>query len=70
MGVKLNLPELSLLAAQKRAQAVSAREVVNRLSDEEERREILRYADNLNRDATRLDAEIAAKQAEQNTTAN
>jgi len=70
MGVKLNLPELSLLAAQKRAQAVSAREVVNRLSDEEERREILRYADNLDRDATRLDAEIAAKQAEQNTTAN
>ena len=68
--MKLNLPELSLLAAQKRAQAVSAREVVNRLSDEEERREILRYADNLNRDATRLDAEIAAKQAEQNTTAN
>jgi len=70
MGVKLNLPELSLLAAQKRAQAVSAREVVNRLSDEEERREILRYADNLDRDATPLDAEIAAKQAEQNTTAN
>jgi hypothetical protein len=56
----LNLSELRLRAAEKRAQAASARELADRLSEQEERQEILRYADDLDRDASKLDAQIAA----------
>ena len=46
-GTNVNLAELHLFAAERRAQALSARELANRLSDQEERQEILRYADDL-----------------------
>lgn len=45
---------------------LTARELANHLSDQEERQEILRYADDLDRDIAMLDAQIASKKAAQN----
>jgi hypothetical protein len=57
----LNLAELRTVVAERRARALSARELADNLLDQEERQEILRYADKLDRDVARLDAEIVAK---------
>jgi hypothetical protein len=57
----VGLAELRLVVTEQRARAQNAREVADRLLDQEERREILRYADDLERNATRLDAEIAGQ---------
>lgn len=57
----MDLTELRLVVTEQRARAESARELADRLLDQEERREILRYADDLERNAARLDAEIAAQ---------
>lgn len=65
-GVELDLSELRSFAAERRARALSARELADQLSDQEERLEILRYANDLDRDVARLDAQIAAKRAAQN----
>ena len=62
----MNLAELRTVVAERRARALSARELADNLLDQEERQEILRYADKLDRDVARLDAEIVAKKAEQN----
>jgi len=62
----LNLAELRTVVAERRARALSARELADNLLDQEERQEILRYADKLDRDVARLDAEIVAKKTEQN----
>jgi hypothetical protein len=61
----MNIAELLLSAASKRTRATRARELADLLSDQEERREILRYADDLDRDAATLDAQIAVEKAEQ-----
>lgn len=55
------MAELRLVVTEQRARAQNARELADRLLDQEERREILRYADDLERNATRLDAEIAGQ---------
>jgi len=62
----LNLAELRTVVAERRARALSARELADNLLDQEERQEILRYADKLDRDVARLDAEIVAKKTAQN----
>ena len=62
----MNLAELRTVVAERRARALSARELADNLLDQEERQEILRYADKLDRDVARLDAEIVAKKTEQN----
>lgn len=60
-GGSVDLTELRLVVTEQRARAESARELADRLLDQEERREILRYADDLERNAARLDAKIAAQ---------
>ena len=62
----MNLAELRTVVAERRARALSARELADNLLDQEERQEILRYADKLDRDVARLDAEIVAKKTAQN----
>jgi hypothetical protein len=62
----LDIVELCSFVAERRARALGARELANNLSDQEERQEILRYADDLDRDVARLDAQILAKRAAQN----
>jgi hypothetical protein len=62
----LDLAELRLFVAERRAQAVTARDLATHLPDQEERQEILRYADDLDRDIAKLDAQIASKKAAQN----
>jgi hypothetical protein len=57
----VGLAELRLVVTEQRARAQNARELADRLLDQEERREILRYADDLERNAARLDAEIAGQ---------
>jgi hypothetical protein len=63
----LDFAELCSFAAERRACALSARKLANNLSDQEERQEILRYADDLDRDVARLDAQIVAKRPAQNS---
>jgi hypothetical protein len=59
----LDLAELHLFVDERRAQALSTRETANHLVDHAERRKILRFAEDLDRDAAKLDAEIAAKKS-------
>ena len=66
VGVELDLSELRLFAAERRVRALGACELADRLSDQGERMEILRYAVDLDRDVARLDAQIAAKRTAQN----
>ena len=60
----MSIAELLSVAAERRARAVSARELANLLADQEARRGVLRYADDLDREAARLEAQIAAKKTD------
>jgi hypothetical protein len=53
--------KLHSIAAERRARAATARELVSQLANEEARRGILQYADDLDRDVAKLGAQIAAK---------
>jgi hypothetical protein len=63
MGVKMNNSELNSIAAKSRARAASARELANQLSDQEARRGVLRYADDLERDVAVLIAQSSASKS-------
>jgi hypothetical protein len=62
----LNREELCLFAAEQRARAVSARELANHLSNQEARRGVLRYADELDRNVAQIDAQLATNKTAQN----
>lgn len=62
IGGCMSIAELLSLAAERRARAVSVRELANHLADKETLRSVLLYADVLEREVARLDAQIAAKQ--------
>jgi hypothetical protein len=62
----LDLAELCLFAAEQRVRAASARELAHHLPDQESRRKVLPYADDLDRNAASIDEQVAAKKAAQN----
>jgi hypothetical protein len=66
-GVRLSSEQLCAAASDLRARALRARELADHVADQEARHGVIRYADDLDREAGRLEAQIPVKKTNRTT---